>query len=232
MLETGRAVRAVAAAACAVTLAAACSSSDDAPDPQDGELITITTMRGALLQAAEIGPTWQSPAGSSDRNRLVAFCAGPATAPPVPPGAGVVASPLVDEGANGAQTLNQTALVYPDASAARAGLAALRAVADGCPPSVNQAAQSTADRNEPAYTETTKITDMNEGGWTGFVVTRHKAYEPRHPGIADTAVTVVQKQNVLLVDSYAVFRIGHASTGPQFDSDWRKLVGTVLSRVG
>jgi hypothetical protein len=34
------------------------------------------------------------------------------------------------------------------------------------------------------------------------------------------------------VDAYAVYRIGNASTGPQFDSDWKKLVGTVLNRVG
>jgi hypothetical protein len=232
MLEIGRVARVAAAAVCAAALATACSSSDDAPDPPDGGLITVTTMRGALLQPAEIGPTWQRPTTSADPNRLVAFCGGPAAAAPVPPGAEVVASPLVDEGTKGAQTLTQTALVYPDAAGAEAGLAGLRALADGCPATVNQAAQTTADRNEPAYTETTRTTALNEGGWTGFVIVRHKAYEPKHPGIADTAVAVVSKQNVVLVDAYAVYRIGNASTGPQFDSDWKKLVGTVLKRVG
>jgi hypothetical protein len=227
-----RAARAVAAAVCAAALTTACSGSDDAPDPPDGGLITVTTMRGALLQPADVGPTWQPPATSADPTRLVPFCAGPATAPPVPPGAEVVAQPLVDEGTAGAQTLTQTALVYPDPTAAQAGLAALRALADACPPTVNQSAQTTDDRNEPAYSETARTSELNEGGWTGFVIVRHKAYEPKHPGIADTAVAVVAKQNVLLVDAYAVYRIGNASTGPQFDSDWKKLVGTVLNRVG
>jgi len=68
--------------------------------------------------------------------------------------------------------------------------------------------------------------------WTGFVIVRHKAYEAKHPGTADTAVAVVSKQNVLVVDAYAVYRIGNASGGSQFDSDWKKLVGTVLNRVG
>ncbi|HEU4347514.1 MAG TPA: hypothetical protein VFR35_06970 [Actinoplanes sp.] len=232
MLDLGRAARVVAVAVCAAALAGACRSSGDPPDPPDGGLITATTMRGAMLQPAEIGPTWQPPAGSSDPDRLVPFCGGPATPPPVPPGAEVVASPLVDEGTDGAQTLTQTALVYPDASGATAGLAALRALAGSCPATVDQPAQTTNDRNEPAYTEKTSTTAMNEGGWTGFVVVRHKAYEPRHPGIADTAVAVVSKQNVVFVDSYAVYRLGNASTGPQFDSDWKKLVGTVLNRVG
>ena len=227
-----RAARTVAAAVCAAALAAACDSGDDAPDPPDGGLITVTTMRGAFLQPAEVGPTWQPPAASADPNRLVAFCPGPATPPPVPPGAEVVAAPLVDEGTGGAQSLTQTALVYPDAAAAQAGLASLRALADGCPKTVNQPAVTTADRNEPAYTETSQASEMNEGGWTGFVIVRHKAYEAKHPGTADTAVAVVSKQNVLVVEAYAVYRIGTASGGSQFDSDWKKLVGTVLNRVG
>lgn len=232
MLEIGRTARAVAAAVCAVALVAGCGSDDNPPDPPDGGLITVTTMRGALLQAAEIGPTWQPPDASTDPNRLVQFCAGPAAVPPVPPGADVIAQPLVDEGTAGAQTLDQTALVYPDRTAAQAGLAALRAVADGCPATVSQPAVNNDERNEPAYTETARTTEFSEGGWTGFVLRRHKAYEPRHPGIADTAVTVAAKQNVLLVNAYAVYRIGNASTGPQFDSDWKRLLGTVLKRVG
>jgi hypothetical protein len=232
MLEIGRAARAAAVAVCAAAVAAGCSGSDDAPDPPDGGTITVTTMRGALLRAEEIGPTWKPPAASPDPGRLVAFCGGTATAPPVPPGAEVVSQPLVDEGNEGAQTLTQTALVYPDRTAAQAGLAALRAVADGCPANVSQPATVTADRSEPAYTETARTTVLTEGGWTGFVITRHKAYEPAHPGTADTAVTVLSRQNVVLVDAYAVYRIGNASGGSQFDADWKKLVGTVLNRVG
>jgi hypothetical protein len=231
MLQIGRVTRAAAAALCAAVLAAGCSGSD-APDQPDGGTVTVTTMRGALLRAEEIGPTWKPPAQSADPGRLVAFCAGAATAPPVPPGAEVVTQPLVDEGDEGAQTLHQTALVYPDATAAQAGLAALRAVADGCPATVSQPATVTADRSEPAYTETARTTVLTEGGWTGFVITRNKVYEPKHPGTADTAVTVLSRQNVVLVDAYAVYRIGAASGGSQFDADWKKLVGTVLNRVG
>ncbi len=232
MLQIGKVARAAAVAVCAAALAAGCSGADDAPEPPDGGAVTVTTMRGALLRAEEIGPTWKPPAASADPDSLVAFCGGPATVPPVPPGAEVVAQPLVDEGTEGAQTLHQTALVYPDATAAQAGLAALRAVADGCPATVSRPATVTDDRSEPAYTETTATTDLAEGGWTGFVITRHKAYEPKHPGTADTAVTVLSRQNVVLVDAYAVYRIGVASGGSQFDADWKKLVGTVLNRVG
>jgi hypothetical protein len=232
MLVIGKVARTAAAALCAAAVAAGCSSSDDAPEPPDGGLIDATTMRGALLQAADIGPTWKPPAASADPQRLVPFCGGDATAPPVPPGADVLTVPLVDEGTKGAQTLHQAALIYPDPSAAQAGLAALRAVADGCPADVSQPAKQTADRNEPAYTEKTSTTDLTEGGWTGFVVERHKLYEPKHPGAADTAVAVLTRQNVVLVDAYAVYRIGAASASPQFASDWKKLVGTVLNRVG
>jgi hypothetical protein len=232
MLEIGKVARAAAVALCAAAVTAGCSGSDDAPDPPDGGAVTVTTMRGALLRAEEIGPTWKPPAASADPGRLVAFCGGTATAPPVPPGAEVVTQPLVDEGTKGAQTLHQTALVYPDETGAEAGLAALRAVADGCPATVSQPATVTAERNEPAYTESAQTTVLAEGGWTGFVITRHKVYEPKHPGTADTAVAVLSRQNVVLVDAYAIYRIGAASGGSQFDQDWKRLVGTVLKRVG
>jgi hypothetical protein len=232
MLVIGKVARMAAAALCAAALAAGCSDSDETPDPPDGGTVTVTTMRGALLQAADIGPTWKPPTDSADPQRLVPFCAGAATAPPLPPGAETISAPLVDEGNEGAQTLTQTALVYPDQTAAQAGLASLRALADGCPPSVSVPAAVSDDRSEPAYTETARTTELSEGGWTGFVVTRHKAYEPKHPGIADTAIAVVSRGNVLFVDAYAVYRIGNATTSPQFESDWKKLVGTVLNRVG
>ena len=40
--------------------------------------------------------------------------------------------------------------------------------------------------------------------------------------------------NVVLVDQYAIYRLGKsdASANPQFSSDWKKLVGTVVQRVG
>jgi hypothetical protein len=232
MFLPGRVLR-IGVAALAIAVVAGCSGSDDSPDPApNGGLIDVTTMRGALLQATDIGPTWTPPQDSADPNRLVSICGGTTAAPPAPPGGEIVASALADEGSKGAQTLNQTALVYGDPTAAQAGLAALRAVADGCPATVSVPQTVTDDRSEPAYTETVSVTPLNEGGWTGFVVTRHKAYEAKHPGIADTAVAVLALRNVLLVDGYAIYRLGNASTGPDFSTDWKKLVGTVLSRVG
>jgi hypothetical protein len=220
MFLLGRVLR-VAVVTLAVAAFAGCSGSDDSPDPApNGGLIDVTTMRGAVPQDA------------ADPNQLVSICGGTTTAPPVPPGGDVVASPLADEGTKGAQTLYQTALVYGDPTAAQAGLAALRAVADGCPANVSVPAKVTDDRSEPAYTETVAITPLNQGGWTGFVVTRHKAYEAKHPGIADTAVAILALRNVLLVDGYAVYRLGNATTGPGFTTDWQKLVGTVVGRVG
>ena len=114
----------------------------------------------------------------------------------------------------------------------QAGLASLRALADGCPATVTVPAAVTRRPFRARLHRDRAHTELNEGGWTGFVVTRHKAYEPKHPGIADTAVAVVSRGNVLFVDAYAVYRIGDASTGPQFETDWKKLVGTVLNRVG
>jgi hypothetical protein len=189
-------------------------------------------MRGALLQAAEIGPTWQAPAAPSDPNRLVNICGGTSTPPPVPPGATVVAAPFVDEGDAGAQALEQTALVYSDRSGAQAGLAAIRALADKCPRTVSAPAAVTADRSEPAYTETVGVQPLRQKAWTGFVVIRHKQYDKAHPGTADTAVAVLANRNALLVDSYAIYHLGSPSGGSQFTADWQKLVGTVVNRVG
>ncbi|NMO54707.1 hypothetical protein HH310_26410 [Actinoplanes sp. TBRC 11911] len=232
MFLTERATRVAAAAACALAVAAGCSSGgdDDAPDPN--RQIDVTTMRGALLQANEIGPTWTPPDDTPNANQLVSICGGTTTAPPVPPGGQVVAASFVDEGEKGAQTLDQTALVYPDVTAAQAGQAALQGLAESCQKNLSVPAVVNADRSEPAYTETVDLQPLNQGGWTGTVVLRHKKYEPKHPGTADTAVAILQTGNVVLVDAYAIYQLGSATPAANFSADWQKLVGSVVQRVG
>jgi hypothetical protein len=236
MFSTGRAAL---AAASVLVLAAAgvagCSSKDDsAPEPTAN--IEATTMRGALLQASEIGPTWTAPDDPDTPNQLVSICGGTSTPPPVPSGGTVVAGDYVDEGDTGAQTLEQKALVFPDKTTAAAAQAALRAAAESCPASVSVPETVTADKSEPAYTETVKLQDLQQGAWSGFAVIRHKQYEPKHPGTADTAVAILTDRNVTLVDAYAIYRLNNATTSPSaaanFTSDWGKLVGTVIHRVG
>ena len=232
MFETGRVARTAVTALCALAVAAGCSSGDDDPAPAPTTLIGVTTMRGALLQANEIGPTWTAPEDTPDPTHLVGICGGTATAPTVPPGAEVVSAPFADEGETGAQTLEQTALVYPEPTAAAAAQAALRAVAENCQANVSVPATVTNDKSEPAYTESVQIQPLTQDGWSGFAVIRHKKYEPTHPGTADTAVVVLNKVNVVLVDAYAIYRLNNASSSPGFDADWPKLVGTVIQRVG
>ena len=231
MFETRRVARAAVTTVCALLVAAGCSS-DDEPAPEPTGLIDVTTMRGALLQAAEIGPTWAAPAKAPDPHQLVSICGGTSTPPTVPPGGQVVAASFVDEGEKGAQTLDQTALVYADHTAAAAGQAALRGVAESCPRNASVPATVNDERSEPAYTETVELRALDEGGWSGFVVVRHKKYEPKHPGTADTAVAVLTKRNVVLVDTYAIYRLNNASPSASFEADWQKLVGSVVQRVG
>ncbi|WP_250004106.1 hypothetical protein [Actinoplanes sp. M2I2] len=231
MFVTARASRLAATTALALLAVAGCSS-DDEPAPEPTGLVDVTTMRGALLQAAEIGPTWQPPAQSADPGKLVSLCGGTSAAPTVPPGGEVVASSFVDEGKNGAQTLDQTALVYGDVTLATAAHTALRAIADSCPPSVSVPATVNDDKSEPGYTEKIEIKTLDEAGWKGFVVIRHKTYEKAHPGAADTAVAILNSRNVVLVDQYALYRLGTSSAASNFDADWQKLVGTVVQRVG
>ena len=211
---------------CATAVLGGCGAGK--PDP--GPPISATTVRGALLQAADVGPTWAEPAEKPAAGLLVSFCGGDTTAPPAPTGATVVTSSIADEGDQGAQSLTQIALVYPDTAAAAAGLKSLRAIADGCAPTVNVAAK-TGDREEPAFTESVQTFPMDEGGWAGFVVERHKLYQAKAPATADNAVAVVAKRNVLLVDEYGVYRLNAASASPQFAADWKRLVGTVLKRI-
>ena len=230
-----RSVRAATVAVCAAVVLAGCGSGDDAsPKPGNGT-IDAATMRGALLQGKDIGPTWTAPDASAAPPQLVSICGGDNLAPAIPGSPEVVSAPLADEGTAGAQALTQTALVYPDAASAQAGQVALKVVADACPPSVDVDAKTTDDTQEPAYTETVATQPLNQGEWSGFVVIRHKQYEPAHPSTADTSIAVLVKRNVLLFDSYAIYRLGEKgsapSANPQFTSDWQKLVGTVLSRV-
>jgi len=231
MFVTGRVARLAAMTVCALLTAAGCSS-DDEPAPEPTGLIDVTTMRGALLQAAEIGPAWQPPAERPDTTKLVSICGGTTAAPSVPPGGDVVASSFVDEGQKGAQTLDQTALVFGDVTLAAAAQTALRAVADGCEPKLSVPATVNDNKAEPAYTETVEIKTLDESGWKGFVVIRHKTYDKAHPGSADTAVAVLNSRNVVLVDQYALYRLGASSAASSFDADWQKLVGTVVQRVG
>jgi hypothetical protein len=148
MFVTARPLRVAVAAAFALVAVAGCTSDDDKPD---AGRIDVTTMRGAFLQAADIGPTWTAPESSADPQQMVSFCGGAATPPSIPPGADAVSSSFADEGETGAQTLEQLALVYPDEKAAKAGQALLRAVADGCAPTVSVPATVTSDKSEPAY---------------------------------------------------------------------------------
>jgi hypothetical protein len=233
MLVIGRFSR-VAVALVALAVVAGCSH-DDKPAP-DNTLISANEIRGAMLQAQDVGPSWtpQDPS-AVDASKLVSFCGGTTPAPPVPPNGELVSTPLVDEGTTGAQTLNQFALVYTDVTQAKAGLAALQAVANGCAPSVSVPQTVTTDKSEPAYTETVTSQKLSQNGWAGFALLRHKSYEAAHPGTADTSVAVLAKRNVLLVDSYAVYRLGaagDASSASQFTGDWERLVGTVVNGVG
>jgi hypothetical protein len=224
-----RVVRA-AVAVCAVAAFAGCSS-DDSPDP-DSTTITVDAMRNALLKAAEVGPTWKAPTESAAPSQLVSIC-GADTAPAgIPGNPQLVSAPLSDEGTEGVQSLTQHALVYEDAVSAATALATLRTIADACPPSVARPAK-TGDREEPAYTETARTAPLEEGGWIGFVTTRNKQYDKAHAATADVAVAALAWGNVLLVDQYAIYRLGksNASANPQFSTDWPKLVATTIKRV-
>ncbi|MET0496025.1 MAG: hypothetical protein ABW000_23095 [Actinoplanes sp.] len=229
MLVIGKVFRA-AVAVCAVAAFAGCSS-DDAPDP-DKTVISVDTVRNALLKAAEIGPTWAAPEESAAPGQLVSICGADTAAVAIPGSPTLVSAPLADEGSKGAQSLTQHGLVYQDAVDAVTSVASLRTVADACPPTTAKPAK-TGDREEPSYTETAATTDLNEGDWVGFVTVRNKLYDPAHPATADVAVVVLAKGNVVLVDQYAIYRLGasNASANPQFSADWKKLVATTLKRL-
>lgn len=227
MLVFGRVTRAVVAA-CVIATFAGCSS-DDAP-PDGG--ITVEKVRDSLLKAADIGPTWKAPTESAAPGQLVSICGGDTAPAGIPGSPALVSVPLSDEGTKGVQSLTQHALVYEDDVSALTAVATLRTAADACPPSVAKPRKD-GERQEPAYTETATTSDFEEGDWVGFVTTRSKLYEKEHPATADVAVAVVAKSNVVLVDQYAIYRLGvsNASANPQFAADWKKLVGTTLNRI-
>jgi hypothetical protein len=232
-MVVNRVVRA-AVAVCAVAAFAGCSS-DGSPD-SDGTTISVDAMRTALLKAAEVGPTWKAPAASAAPaapNQLGSICGADPAPAGIPGNPQLISAPLSDEGTEGVQSLTQHALVYEDAVSAATALATLRTVADACPPSVSRPAKS-GDREEPAYTETAKTAPLEEGGWIGFVTPRNKQYDKKHAATADVAVAALAWGNVVLVDQYAIYRLGKsdASANPQFAADWPKLVGTTIKRVG
>ncbi|MEV4636943.1 hypothetical protein AB0J80_06275 [Actinoplanes sp. NPDC049548] len=229
MLVLGRMLRGVLAVV-AVAGFAGCSPDDD-PKP-DSNFITADTMRNALLKPAEVGPTWKTPTESAAPAQLVSICGADTEPAAVPGRPTLVSAPLSDEGTEGVQSLTQHALVYEDAVSAATALATLKTVADACPPSVQRPAKS-GDREEPAYTETAATSPLDEGAWSGFVTVRNKQYDKAHPATADVAVAALARGNVVLLDQYAIYRLGRsdASANPQFSADWKKLVGTTLNRV-
>jgi hypothetical protein len=227
----GRLIR-VVVAGCAVAAFAGCTSGGAKPTPVDtGPKITADTMRAALLQPKDVGETWQVPNRSPSTTSLVSFCAGLASSPPVPGSPTVAAASLADVGEKGAQSFDQAALVYDGSATATTGLDTLRGLADTCPATASQPAHTVDDAAEAAYTESATTTNLTSGSWSGFVVIRHKDYDPKNPGTADTAVAVLTKRNVILVAAYAIYWVGVHSTGPTFTTDWQNLVGKVVGRV-
>ncbi|WP_432832380.1 hypothetical protein [Dactylosporangium sp. CA-092794] len=216
----------------AVTLAlAGCSGGGEGPAP-DGGPYTVAKLQAGVLQPADVGPTWKRPEQSSPPvTSLIPLCPGLATRPPVPGSPTVIAASMADEGDRGAQAFDQMGLVYKDAAAMEAAFASLQDTMDACPPKASRTAGPRDDTAEAGYTETSTIEPLVSGGWKGFVTLRHKVYEAASPGTADVAVAVVGQGNAIIVASYAVYWVGQHSTGPEFTADWRRLVGTVLSRV-
>lgn len=232
MLLIGKVSRALAAG-CAVAVLVGCSSPDE-PDRDPGPDTTVvapSAVTAALLVPADVGPTWKVSEDPLHPTPLMPLCGGGEDAPPLPGGPQVAASQLADQGKKGLQTLDQVGLVYSEPADAVGGLAALKAGADGCATSLTVPAEYTDGHNEAAYTETLAVSPLTLGQWTGFVVERHKLYEPNHPGAADTAVAVISLHNVLLVDSYAIYELGAKAAAPQFSADWHKLVSATVDRV-
>lgn len=221
----------VSAGSAIATLAlAGCSGGGDGPSP-DGAPFTATMMQAGVLQPTDIGTTWKRPSPAPPSTSVIPLCGGLASRPPVPGKPSVVTASLADEGEKGAQAFDQVGLVYPDAGAADAAFESLRVTASACPPNASRTAGPREESAEAGYTESSRMEPLTSGGWSGFVVVRHKVYEASSPGTADTAVAVLAKDNAVVVASYAIYWVGQHSTGPEFTNDWRRMVGTVLGRV-
>nr|BFE55893.1 hypothetical protein GCM10020063_004190 [Dactylosporangium thailandense] len=226
-----KALRMVTAGSFAATMALAGCTSDGA-DPR-GATYTTAMLQAGVLEPGDIGPTWKRPAESAPpTTSITPLCAGVAKRPPVPGSpTGSIAASMADEGDKGAQAFDQLGLVYKDAAAMEAAFASLQDTMDACPPSASRSAGPRDGSSEAGYSETSTIEPLVSGSWKGFVTVRHKAYEAAYPGSADVAVAVVGQGNAIVVASYAVYWVGEHATGPEFTTDWRRMVGTVLSRV-
>ncbi|WP_433047079.1 hypothetical protein [Dactylosporangium sp. CS-033363] len=227
------AIRMVTAGCAAVTLAlglAGCSGDDGATADRDATY-TTAALKAGVLEPADVGTSWKRPEQQPPTTTLTPLCPGVPTRPPIPGTPGVIAAALADEGDKGAQAFDQMGLAYADAPAMEAAFTKLQDAMEACPPSATRSAGPREESSEAGYTETSTIEPLESGGWKGFVTLRHKVYEPTYPGSADIAVAVVGRGNAVVVASYAVYWVGEHSTGPEFDTDWRRMVGTVLSRT-
>lgn len=233
-MRAGKVSRAVVAACVVAVLAGCTSGSSPGPTPQSsGTTVDASVLQAALLQPQDVGETWKSPDRSGAPVTLVSLCGGDPAIPPVPGSPAITGATLVDEGQDGAQRLDQIGLAYDGPATATAALDTLRAVAQACPATVTKPSETRENKRLPGYTETVTTTALNPRGWSGFVVVRHRVYaETTRPAIGDTAVAVLSSRNVVVVVSYGIYRLGAQSTGPQFTTDWQRLVGSVLRRVG
>jgi hypothetical protein len=214
-----------------VTVTVALAGCTGGGGTRGGGTYTVAMLQAGVLQPADAGPTWTRPSPSPPGTSVMPLCPGRPTRPPVPGSPTVTAASMADEGEKGAQAFEQVGLVYPDAAAMEAAFTSLQDTMDACPPNASQSAGPRDETAEAGYTETSTIEPLISGGWKGFVTLRHKVYEPATPGTADVAVAVVGQGNALIMASYSVFWVGGHSTGPEFTADWRRMIGTVLSRV-
>jgi hypothetical protein len=229
-----RIARTVVAACLSVAVLAGCSDDADpapAPSGQGGPAVPVEAVKDALLKPSDLGPTWLTPEQSPPPNTIVALCAGKVPRPAVPGSPASTTASASDEGDKGAQTFDQYGLVYPDTAAATSARDTLHRAVESCPPAVKVSSKATSEEPEAGYVESVQTTPLISGAWSGFAVVRHKQYEASSPGTADIAIAVLASRNVVLVMSYAVYRLDAPSTAPNFATDWQRLVGALVRRV-
>jgi hypothetical protein len=210
---------------------AGCSDDGDPAPTPSGPVVTADAVTGAFLKPSDLGQTWTVSDQSPPPDTIPPLCAGNGARPAVPGKPAKTSVSAADEGEKGAQTFDQVGLLYPDAGAAASARDALQKVVESCPPSVKVTPQGTSANPEAGYVETVQTTPAASGAWSGFAVLRHKQYEASSPGTADTAVVVLASRNVVLVVSYAVYRLDAPSVAPNFSADWQRLVGALVTRV-